>query len=403
MCLRSGAVTVTRRYNEGSITWDKTAGRYVARVELERDPDGRRRWKKATGRTPTEARRKLKDLLKDRDDGTLTPGKDPTTGEWLKFWTEAVLPKTVTERTREQYAQVVRDYISPRVGTIPLRRLEPEDVIAMMRFHEERGCEDAAVKARKILRRGLEIAMRWRKVARNVAALTDAPKDYGAKLDDSLDETEVEWVLEAARMVEEDRQWGQPRRPRKTPAPEAPMVPDQLEAMAYLVLTMGMRQGEALELRWSDLDDKRGLLTVAGTKGPEASSYRVIPVPEFVLEVLRRHRAAQRVVRMAATFWEEPDLMFATSVGTVIHRRNLLRWWHDLTDRRAGVGRRRFHASRHTAATVMLNNGVALEVVSAILGHAGLAITADVYAKVRQPLKRQAADVMNNLFGKEAR
>jgi integrase len=76
----------------------------------------------------------------------------------------------------------------------------------------------------------------------------------------------------------------------------------------------------------------------------------------------------------------------------------VLRWWHDLTIA-AGVGRRRFHASRHTAATLMLNNGVPLEVVSATLGHAGLAITADIYAKVRADLQRTAADVMQRVLG----
>jgi len=76
----------------------------------------------------------------------------------------------------------------------------------------------------------------------------------------------------------------------------------------------------------------------------------------------------------------------------------VLRWWHDLT-MRAGVGRRRFHASRHTAATLMLNAGVPLEVVSETLGHAGLAITKDVYAKVRPQLQQQAADVMQTLLG----
>jgi len=63
------------------------------------------------------------------------------------------------------------------------------------------------------------------------------------------------------------------------------------------------------------------------------------------------------------------------------------------------VGRRRFHASRHTAATLMLNNGVSLEVVSATLGHAGLAITADVYARVQPELQRTAATAMESVLG----
>ncbi len=101
---------------------------------------------------------------------------------------------------------------------------------------------------------------------------------------------------------------------------------------------------------------------------------------------------------MAAWRWDNPGLVFATTVGTRYDRRNILRWWHQLTIN-AGVGRRRFHASRHTAGTLMLNAGVPLEVVSATLGHAGLAITADVYAAVLPDLQRGAATAMQQVLG----
>ena len=66
---------------------------------------------------------------------------------------------------------------------------------------------------------------------------------------------------------------------------------------------------------------------------------------------------------------------------------------------RAGVGRRRFHASRHTAASLLLDSGVPLEVVSAVLGHASLAITADVYARVSMDAKRRALETLSEVFG----
>jgi integrase len=175
------------------------------------------------------------------------------------------------------------------------------------------------------------------------------------------------------------------------------MVPDRLEALAVLVLALGVRQGEALELRWSDIDLDKGVMDIHGTK--TAASDRQVALPPFAVDSLSRHQARQRKERMAAKYWGDPDLVFTTSIGTEIHRRNVLRWWHDLTENRAGVGRRRFHASRHTAATLMLNAGVPLEVVSATLGHAGYAITTDVYAKVRPELQRTAADAMQGVLG----
>jgi integrase len=166
--------------------------------------------------------------------------------------------------------------------------------------------------------------------------------------------------------------------------------------LAVLVLAVGLRQGEALDLRWNDVDLEAGTVTIREAK--TEAGRRTIALPSFVIASLRRHRAKQLEERIGAAAWAGPDLVFASTVGTKLDRRNVLRWWHELTEQ-AGVGRRRFHASRHSAATLMLNRGVPLEVVSATLGHAGYAITADVYARVRPQLQRQAADAMQDLLG----
>jgi integrase len=367
-------------YGEGTIFEDKTKpGRWYGFVEVGRSSDGRRSRKKVTG-TKREVRDRLRQLTVARHAGTLKvespkPVKrvGNSTGNWLDFWLDDVLPGTVAANTEAAYRQIVKDWIAPYVGTIPLDELAPEDVVAMMRALERRDLSPTTQKkARTILRRSLTIAQRWGKVTSNAAALTDPPKNAGeSKIDDALDSDQAAKVLEAARG-------------------------DRLEALAVLVLAVGVRQGEALDLGWSDIDLDAGTMNVEGTKS--AASDRAVALPPFVVDGLRRHRTRQLEERLAAPLWGDPELVFTTTIGTRIHRRNVLRWWHSLTIR-AGVGRRRFPASRHTAATLMLNNGVPLEVVSATLGHAGLAITADVYAKVRPELQRKAADAMENLLG----
>jgi integrase len=361
----------TSRYGQGSI-YRNQDGLYVGSVELPAGPDGHRQRRRMKARTKAELLTKMRDAARQRDEGTLVTGRPQTTGEWLDFWVTTILPGTVAASTERQYRETVRDWINPHIGKVPLAKLGPEHVVSMMRALEAKGLSPSTVRtARTILRRGLTIAERYRKVSRNAAALTDAPRHAESKLDDALDADQAAAVLQTASG-------------------------DRLEALAVLVLAMGVRQGEALDLRWSDLDLDATTMRVIGTK--TTASVRTVALPAFVVDALRRHRVRQLEERLAAPMWGDPDLVFTTTIGTRIHRRNALRWWHQLTIA-AGVGRRRFHASRHTAATIMLNNGTPLEVVSATLGHAGLAITADVYAKVRPELQRTAADTMQRVLG----
>lgn len=178
---------------------------------------------------------------------------------------------------------------------------------------------------------------------------------------------------------------------------------DRLGALATVLLTLGLRRGEALALRWEnlDLDRPNPSLTITSTLsrvtgqglviGPTKTqgSAGTIPLVEPAFSALRRHRETQRTERDAALEWADPGIVFATPLGTWTDPRNALRSWHSWTGA-AGLGTRRMHASRHTCATVMLANGVPLEVVSAVLRHASIRMTADAYAQVAADAKRKA-------------
>jgi integrase len=352
---------------------DKTRGGWVGMVVLDPTPDGKRRRKLVRARSERAAWEKVRDVLAKRDQGLPTDGDQRTTGAFLDHWATHVLPRSVAPATAANYQTIVRAYIDPHVGRIRLAQLRPVHVERMMSALEADELAPRTVAlARTVLRRALTVAQRQHLVASNAAALTDAPRKQRAKTDDVLDETQVRAVLDTARG-------------------------DRLEALAVLVLAVGLRQGEVRRLRWGDVNLPHATLKVRAAKTD--AGIRTIPLPRFVVTALHDHRARQNTERLAAAVWADTDLAFTTSVGTMLDSRNLLRWWHDLTTR-AGVGRRRFHASRHTAATLMLNNGVPLEIVSATLGHAGLAITADVYAKVGSKLQRTAADAMQDVLGR---
>jgi integrase len=365
---------MTRRgAGEGTVFYDEGRNLWVGIADLG-TVDGRRRRKTVRARRKEDMLAKLREVQSRHDRGLPVIDGSTPTAAWLNWWADNVLPGTVTATTEAGYRTALKNWVIPHIGRVPLGRLGPEHVQGMMRALEAQGLAvRTRIFARAVLRRSLGQAERWGKVARNAAALVEAPSKAGTRLDDALDATEAAAVLEAVKG-------------------------ERLEALAVLVLGTGLRRGEALRLRWDhvDLDATPATLTVVRSK--TEAGRRTITLPPFVVAALRAHRARQAAERLAALWWGDDQLVFTTPNGTAVDPNYALRWWWDMTIR-AGVGRRRFHATRHTAATLMLNAGVPLEVVSATLGHAGLAITADVYAKVRPQLQRRAAEAMERVLG----
>jgi integrase len=357
--------TTTMKFDEREQLW-------VGRIDFG-TVDGRRKRVTRKAKTKAGLAAKLRELENTKAEGRRPVNMSYTTGAWLTHWADNVIENNdLAPKTLISYRETVTRYLIPCLGKIPLARLDTNDVEEMMATLRRQALSPRTVAyTRVILRMALAHAERHGRISRNVAALVPAPRKAATKVDDALDSDEASRVLSAASG-------------------------DRLEALAVLVLATGLRQGEALNLRWSDIDLDASILRVV--KAKTDAGVRQLSLPDFAVAALRRHRAAQRLEQIAATRWDDPGLVFTTSVGSRIHSRNALHWWHDLTVR-AGVGRRRFHASRHTAATLMLNNGVPLEVVSATLGHAGLAITSDIYAKVRPELQRTAATAMERVLG----
>jgi integrase len=360
-----------KRYGEGSV-YEDSRGFWCGVVEMGTDANGQRLRKVVRARSKDDMLTKLRDAQSKRDKGLPVGDGAMTVSRWLDHWLTRIIPRTVAASSAEHYRIVLDTRVTPYLGRKRLTKLTPEHVEDMMGKLEERGLKPNCVReARSVLRAAIREAERRGLVARNVASLAVPPRKPRTRLDDALDVDQAEAVLTAA-------------------------TGDRLEALAMLVLATGMRQGEALALRWDDVDLDGGSLIVR--KAKTDAGLRLIALPPFVVAALRQHRTRQRREQMAAPVWTDSGLVFTTPQGDRIPKRTVLTWWHKLTIA-AGVGRRRFHASRATVATLMLNNGVTLDVVSATLGHAGLAITADVYAKVRPELQRTAADAMQQVLG----
>jgi integrase len=221
-------------------------------------------------------------------------------------------------------------------------------------------------------------------IGRNPASLTIPPKEPAEEMK-ILDEGQVSMLLIAA-------------------------LGTRLEPLIHLALATGMREMEILGLKWVDLDwVKQTLKVERQLVHPEEGKVKFAPPktrsgkrslalgPETI-EVLRRHYDRQKVERKAAgEKWQEHDLIFTNRLGGPIHPRNLLRDYKQLL-KAAGLPEIRFHDLRHTAASLMLNSGTPLIVVSRRLGHAKASITLDVYGHLMPDMDAKAAEGIDRLL-----
>jgi integrase len=181
------------------------------------------------------------------------------------------------------------------------------------------------------------------------------------------------------------------------------------EALFHLEIVTGMRQMELLGLKWTDLDWIRQTIKVERQLDrPDGNGVhfsdpktkygkRSIALGDRTIQVLRNHYECQEAVREAAgAKWIEHELMFTTIHGTPIMPRNLLRDFKILL-RKAGLPVIRFHDLRHTAASLMLNNGIPPIVVSRRLGHSKASITLDIYGHLIPSMQAEAAELIDEL------
>ncbi len=175
---------------------------------------------------------------------------------------------------------------------------------------------------------------------------------------------------------------------------------------------MGLRLGESLGLRWSDINFEDGSLSVRialqrvdGTlqlvEPKSASSRRTIALPQIALEALRAHRTRQLEERLlAGEQWRESGLVFTTSDGKPLDARNVFRGFQRLLIR-TGLPHLRLHDLRHACATLLIAQGVRPRVVMEILGHSQISLTMNTYGHVTHALQRDAAARVDAVFASD--
>lgn len=364
-------MTGKRANNEGNIK-RRADGRWEARITL---GDGVR--KSFYGKTRQEVSRLLTEALRYRDTGVGVLSDRQTTGQYLESWLETCR-HLLKARTWNRYMEYVRLHALPVIGKTPLSKLSAQHLQALYARKLAEGLSPTTVRhLHAALHRALDRAVRLGVVHRNVADMVDPPRMSHHEMA-TLTAEQARTFLDAA-------------------------AGERLEALYVLARTTGMRQGEMLALKWHDVDLDDSSLQVRANLQNLGGVYRIvepktqssrrrIALPTMTVEALREHRVRQERERsQASEGWEDNDLVFPNTVGRPLDGMNLMKYWFLPLLRRAGLPRIRFHDLRHTAATLLLAQGINVKVVSEMLGHADASITLRVYAHVMPHMQQQAA------------
>jgi integrase len=349
--------------------FQRADGCWVAKY---RDAGGR--WRYVYRKSKGEARKALRQALKDRDEG-VSPSS-MTVVAFLDSWLEG-MRDMVSLRTWLNHEGIVRLHLKPTIGPKRLARLTPKDVHRLYKGKLADGLSPGRVrKIHVTLSRALKDAVRWRDLSRNVAAEVTPPKEYRREIR-VLTPQQVKQLLDATRG-------------------------DRLEAAYVLPATCGLRQSECLSLRFEDIDFARRTLKIRRTvwrnqvyppKTPR--SRRILKLPQIALDALGRHARNNDGAREG---W-----LFPTKQGNPDDAHNFIhRPWKRMF-RKAGLSETtRYHDLRHGAASLLLSQNVPVPVVSNYLGHADPSITLRVYAHMIDGMDKIAATVMDDVLGDDS-
>lgn len=366
-----------RDNNEGSV-YIRKDGKYGASVTIQ----GKRVQK--TFKTQKEAKAWRKEMLHQIEDGLTYKGANYSLGMYLKEWLDGKR-SSIKPHTHEQYDQVVKTHINPYLGKVKLKDIESFQI---QRFYNEKlknGTSESTVYLiHRVLRCALRQAYAMGLIPRNPISPIKSPKPKKKEMR-TYNDYQARDLLRAAEGTD-------------------------LEALLFVELATGLRIGEIIGLKWSDLDMETGTLRICRqvqrvkdvglvfSEPKSEKSRRLIILGPEAIKRLQKHADRQYQQKLfAGDRWMENDLIFPNTIGKPKEQNRLLKDFKILADA-AGLPRIRFHDLRHTAATLMLQEEVNPKIVQEILGHSDINLTLNTYSHVLPTLQKEAAVKLEGLL-----
>ena len=322
----------------------------------------------ASGKTAAESKRRAQEKLNALPiiaGSHVIRNGSMTVEQFILPWLENVHQQNIAETTYKRYLGLTKKYIIPGLGRVAMRNVTKKQVKQLMDSMALAGQKPRSIQQmRALLSVAFNYAVEVEMVGANPVQLVKSPKvSQGVR--DPLDKHELKKLLDS-------------------------VAGTFMCARIHIAAICGLRQGEALGLRWQDIDFESNAIHVRvqiqKKKGNRQfvplktqSSQRILYVGQATMDALKAHRAIINQMKLrAGSTWNDHDLVFPNRIGAPIQSKWDYERWMKALDC-AGLRRRRLHDARHTAGTIMHESGADIESIRRVLGHSSIALTSSTY------------------------
>jgi integrase len=354
---------------------------FTGAISLGFDTKGKRQRVKRKGKTKTQVKDKLREVVDNLETGVRTETRYTVKDAVNDFLNKGLKGKS--KATIDNYRSLATHHLIPQIGTTKLHQLTADQLDEWIDERAEELSTRSLRLIHQILERAIRQAQARDKVRRNVASLITIPEGKEGHPSKAMTLDQAIRLLEA--LETETDLW--------------------LAAYVVLSLLTGIRTEEARALTWAEVDLKAGTVAVyrsVRTKGDTKTrkSRRILKLPTKAIHTLRTHYTHQATQHREATdTWHDHDLVFCREDGTPLDRWQVRREFQKITQT-AGLGTDWTPRElRHSFVSILSNNGgVRIEDISDLMGHSGTSVTETVYRHEIRPALTKAATAMNKIL-----
>ncbi len=354
--------------------------------------------KTVKAKNKTEARRMLAEFIAEIEAGEYVDPSQIKFSDFVEEWKGKHAKKHLSPKTLENYMYPLNNFILPSLGYFRLEDIKPIHIIDYLDSLEQDGvrkdgkpgglASSSILYHYRILKDIFSRAHEWKIIKYNPVASVKRPKVDQVKTEVYTDEEVRELFI---KLQDE---------------------PIHQRIMITLAITTGLRRGELLGLQWEDIDLENRTIEVNHSlqhikgegyhlkKPKTSSSERTVVMNSFVVEEMKKYSHQKKKERLqAAELWDggKHNFVFSTWNGKPYYPTVPGTWWRRFI-KRTGFKYIRFHDLRHTAAALLINQGVHAKVISERLGHADIKTTMNVYGHYMRQADEEAADKLDTLF-----